>query len=107
MSYALRNLVDGSTLARREKAIAREVAYYVRDDTGGIVTCSIAQLIRRSGYCDRTVRNALAVLADLGILSVIGKPSPGVPSRYRFHPEAIPRLGYVPKQQGLFTAEEA
>ena len=106
MSYALRNLVDGSTLPRRDKAIAREVAYYLRDDDGGIVSCSVAQLSRRSGYSDRIVRLALSALVALGVLSVVGRHAPGVPRKYRFHPEAIPRLGYIPKQQGLFAIED-
>ena len=106
MSYALRNLVDGSTLPRRDKAIAREIAYYLRDDDGGIVSCSVAQLSRRSGYSDRIVRLSIAALLALGVLSVAGRHAPGVPRKYKFHPDMVPRLGYVPRQQGLFSTEE-
>lgn len=107
MSYALRNLVDASTLPRRDKAIAREVAYYLRDDGGGIVACSVAQLARRSGYSDRIVRLSLSALAAAGILSIVGKHAPGIPRTYRFHAEAIPRVGYVPKQADLFAEAES
>jgi DNA-binding MarR family transcriptional regulator len=58
-----------------------------RDARDGIAQTSQADLARRTGACDRTVRRALARLAERGLVEVVrrGRLQDG-PSAYRLHP---------------------
>jgi hypothetical protein len=103
MSYTLRNLIDASTLARREKAVLRELAWYVWDKRGTRATCSITQLVYRSGYSQRTVRRTIAEFRDQRIISVIDPHGPDHPRTYEIHLARIPKNGYFGGTRGIST----
>ncbi len=49
--------------------LSQELIAYIRDDPSGMSTSALA---RRSGKSERTVRDRMAVLVDLGLVSVAG-----------------------------------
>lgn len=91
MSYHLRNLVDRSTLPRREKTVAREVAWYVRDDDPSrLVQCTVQQIAHRTGYADRTVRTMMGLLRRRKILTIARPYQRGAHRWYHFKVSGLP-----------------
>lgn len=93
--------VEQSALPRRERAVARAFAFYVRDDAPAMpIYPGLRRLVQRTGYSQRSIQRAIAVLEGLGILTPLLRMA-NRPTRYVFEAAALPGPG-VAQQLVLF-----
>lgn len=92
MSYKLMGEVFGITLPGMQKAVLQAMAYHANDQ-GKQIYPSIQRLSAETGFCERTIKRQLKVMANASLICISKPSTPTRPTEYEINLKAIRALG--------------